>query len=48
MNFSSKAKEEIIYENSSFSNKFGINPGKKGKSWKTLLKKHFSAEGRTY
>ena len=32
MNFCSKTKEEIIYENSSFSNKFGINPAEKGKS----------------
>lgn len=37
MNFSSKAKEEIIYENSSFSNKSGINPGKK-----VNLEKHYS------
>lgn len=29
--FSSKTKDEIIYENSFLTNKFGLNPDKEGK-----------------
>lgn len=29
--FSSKTKDEIIYENSFLANKFDLNPGKEGK-----------------